>query len=77
MFEECKNRPKTTMGKKKKRVDEITALLAEEIIRAELRAFMQYQKASTELERLARNEAQITEREHPSRPGDQARREDE
>jgi structural maintenance of chromosome 2 len=48
------------MGKKEKRVDEITTLLAEEItpkldtLRAERRAFMQYQKANAELERLAR-----------------------
>ena len=45
------------MGKKK-HIDEITALLAEEItpkldtFRAKRRAFIQYQKASTELERL-------------------------
>jgi structural maintenance of chromosome 2 len=74
------------MGKKEKRVDEITALLAEEItpkldtLRTERRAFMQYQKASAELERLARvlrayewtdhrakisrKEAQIAEKEH-------------
>jgi structural maintenance of chromosome 2 len=60
MFEERKDKAKKTMGKKEKRVDEITALLAEEItpkldtLRAERRAFIQYQKASTELERLAR-----------------------
>ena len=86
MFEERKDKAKKTMGKKEKRVDEITALLAEEItpkldtLRAERRAFMQYQKASTELEHLARvlrayewtdhrakvarKEAQIAEREH-------------
>jgi len=46
------------MGKKEYRVYEIMALLAEEItpkldtVRAERRAFMQYQKASAELERL-------------------------
>ncbi|KAI0296748.1 condensin complex subunit SMC2 [Multifurca ochricompacta] len=60
MFEERKDKAKKTMGKKEKRVDEITALLAEEItpkldtLRSERRAFMQYQKASAELERLAR-----------------------
>ena len=60
MFEERKDKAKKTMGKKEKRVDEITALLAEEItpkldtLRGERRAFMQYQKATAELERLAR-----------------------
>lgn len=85
MFEERKDKAKKTMGKKEKRVDEITALLAEEItpkldtLRAERRAYMQYQKAGAELERLARvlrayewhdhrakasrKDAQITERE--------------
>jgi len=94
MFEERKDKAKKTMGKKEKRVDEITALLAEEItpkldtLRAERRAFIQYQKASTELERLARvlrayewtdhrakvsrKEAQIADREHEV---SQARRE--
>jgi structural maintenance of chromosome 2 len=73
------------MGKKEKRVDEITALLAEEIapkldtLRTERHSFIQYQKASAELERLAhvlrayewsdhrakasRKDAQIAERE--------------
>src|SRR6266849_2381449 len=60
MIEERKDKAKKTMGKKEKRVDEITALLAEEItpkldtLRSERRAFMQYQKANAELERLAR-----------------------
>lgn len=60
MFEERKDKAKKTMGKKEKRVDEITALLTEEItpkldtLRTERRAFMQYQKANAELERLAR-----------------------
>ena len=94
MFEEQKDKAKKTMGKKEKRVDEITALLAEEItpkldtLRAERRAFIQYQKASTELERLARvlrayewtdhrakvsrKEAQIADRENEV---SQARRE--
>ncbi|KAH9957622.1 hypothetical protein BC827DRAFT_1385516 [Russula dissimulans] len=45
MFEECKAKAKKTMGKEEERVDEITALLAEEItpkldtLRAERRAF--------------------------------------
>ena len=86
MFEERKDKAKKTMGKKEKRVDEITALLAEEItpkldtLRTERRTIMQYQKASAELERLARvlrayewtdhrakisrKEAQIAEKEH-------------
>ncbi|KAF8489517.1 condensin complex subunit SMC2 [Russula emetica] len=60
MFEERKDKAKKTMGKKEKRVDEITALLAEEItpkldtLRTERRTFMQYQKSNAELERLAR-----------------------
>jgi structural maintenance of chromosome 2 len=96
MFEERKDKVKKTMGKKEKRVDEITALLVEEItpkldtLCAERRAFMQYQKTSTELEHLAcvlrayewtdhcakitRKEAQIAEREHEA---DQAHREKE
>ncbi|KAI9457325.1 condensin complex subunit SMC2 [Lactarius psammicola] len=96
MFEERKDKAKKTMGKKEKRVDEITALLAEEItpkldtLRAERRAYVQYQKAGAELERLARvlrayewndhrakasrKEAQITERE---REVAQARRDKE
>jgi structural maintenance of chromosome 2 len=60
MFEDRKDKAKKAMGKKEKRVDEITALLAEEItpkpdtLRAERRAFMQYQKTNAELERLTR-----------------------
>lgn len=60
MFEERKDKAKKTMGKKEKRVDEISALLAEEIIpkldtlRAEKRAFLQWQKACSELERIGR-----------------------
>ncbi|KAH9979381.1 condensin complex subunit SMC2 [Lactifluus volemus] len=60
MFEERKDKAEKTMGKKEKRVDEITALLAEEItpkldtLRTERRAFIQFQKASADLERLAR-----------------------
>ena len=85
MFEERKDKAKKTMDKKEKRVDEINALLAEEIIpkldtlRAEKRAFLQWQKACSELERIgrllrawewtegkervARKEADITKRE--------------
>jgi structural maintenance of chromosome 2 len=96
MFEERKDKAKKTMGKKEKRVEEITALLAEEItpkldtLRTERRAFIQFQKASAELERLARvlrayewtdyrarvarKEAQIAERENEVA---QARREKE
>ena len=60
MFEERKDKAKKTMGKKEKRVDEITALLSEEItpklntLREEKRSFLQYQKACTELERTGR-----------------------
>ncbi|KAH8113153.1 condensin complex subunit SMC2 [Phellopilus nigrolimitatus] len=60
MFEERKDKAKKTMGKKEKRVDEITSLLAEEIIpkldtlRAEKRSFLQWQKACSELERIGR-----------------------
>jgi structural maintenance of chromosome 2 len=60
MFEERKDKAKKTMGKKEKRVQEITSLLAEEItpkldhLRAEKRSFLQWQKACTELERIGR-----------------------
>ena len=60
MFEERKDKAKKTMGKKEKRVDEITALLTEEItpkldtLREEKRSFLQWQKACTELERIGR-----------------------
>lgn len=60
MFEERKDKAKKTMGKKEKRVDEISALLTEEIIpkldtlRAEKRAFLLWQKACSELERIGR-----------------------
>ena len=53
------------MGKKENRVYEITALLAEEIIpklvtvRVERRAFMPYQKASAEFERLRKRQARV------------------
>ena len=86
MFEEHKDKAKQNMGKKDKRIDEIMALVAEEItpkldtLRAERRAFRRSQKASAEIERLARvlraykwtdhrakvprKEAQIAEWEH-------------
>ncbi len=60
MFEERKEKAKKTMGKKEKRVDEITSLLAEEIIpkldtlREEKRSFLQWQKSRSELERVGR-----------------------
>src|ERR1700729_1701453 len=60
MFEERKDKAKKTMGKKEKRVDEITWLLTEEItpkldtLREEKRSFLQWQKACTELERIGR-----------------------
>jgi structural maintenance of chromosome 2 len=49
---------KPRMGKKEKRVDEITSLLTEEItpkldtLRKEKRSFLQWQKACTELEQI-------------------------
>ncbi|KAG8919304.1 Structural maintenance of chromosomes protein 2, partial [Tulasnella sp. 418] len=60
MFEDRKEKAKRTMGKKEKKVEEITALLDEEIIpkldnlRAEKRSYLAYQKACTEIERLTR-----------------------
>lgn len=60
MFEERKDKARKTMGKKEKRVEEIAALLAEEItpkldtLRAEKRAYLQWQKACSELERIGR-----------------------
>lgn len=60
MFEERKEKAKKTMGKKEKRVQEITALLVEEIepkldtLREEKRSFLQWQKACAELERIGR-----------------------
>jgi structural maintenance of chromosome 2 len=60
MFEERKDKAQRTMGKKEKRVHEITELLAEEItpkldaLRAEKRAFLAWQKACSELERIGR-----------------------
>jgi structural maintenance of chromosome 2 len=60
MYEERKDKAKKTMAKKEKRVQEITALLEEEItpkldtLREEKRSFLEYQKRSTEIEKLAR-----------------------
>jgi structural maintenance of chromosome 2 len=60
MFEERKDKAKKTMSKKDKRVQEITTLLDEEImpkldrLREEKRAYLQYQKSLTELERIGR-----------------------
>ncbi|KAL0948054.1 hypothetical protein HGRIS_010677 [Hohenbuehelia grisea] len=60
MFEDRKDKAKKTMGKKEKRVQEITSLLAEEItpklekLRHEKRSFIQYQKTCSELEHIAR-----------------------
>ena len=60
MFEERKDKTKDTMGRKKKHIDEITIPLADEITPkldtfcADRCAFIQYQKASTELEHRAR-----------------------
>ncbi|EMD35993.1 hypothetical protein CERSUDRAFT_156737 [Gelatoporia subvermispora B] len=60
MFEERKDKAKKTMSKKEKRVQEITSLLEEEItpkldkLREEKRAFLQWQKACSELERIGR-----------------------
>ena len=60
MFEERKERAFRTMTKKDQKVREITTLLDEEIrpkldrLREEKRAFLEYQKAASELERLER-----------------------
>ncbi|KAG9019839.1 Structural maintenance of chromosomes protein 2 [Tulasnella sp. 427] len=60
MFEDRKEKAIRTMGKKEKKVEEITALLDEEItpkldnLRAEKRSYLAYQKACTEIERLTR-----------------------
>lgn len=60
MFEERKDKAKKTMGKKEKRVQEITSLLEEEItpkldtLRAEKRSFLEWQKSVSELERIER-----------------------
>lgn len=60
MFEDRKEKARKTMGKKEKRVEEITSLLAEEItpkldtLRAEKRSFLLWQKSCSELERIGR-----------------------
>ncbi|KAI0698009.1 condensin complex subunit SMC2 [Cytidiella melzeri] len=60
MFEERKDKAKKTMGKKEKRVQEITAVLNEEItpklntLRQEKRSFLQWQKACSEFEKSDR-----------------------
>lgn len=60
MFEERKDKAKTTMNKKEKCIDEITVLLHQEIMsklnwmREEKRSFLQWQKACSELERVGR-----------------------
>ncbi|KAH9850422.1 condensin complex subunit SMC2 [Lenzites betulinus] len=60
MFEERKEKALKTITKKEKRVQELTALLGEEItpkldkLREEKRSYVQWQKACTELERIAR-----------------------
>lgn len=60
MFEERKERAFRTMAKKDQKVREITTLLDEEIkpkldrLREEKRAFLEYQKGASELERLER-----------------------
>ncbi|KAJ7499399.1 condensin complex subunit SMC2 [Mycena latifolia] len=60
MFEDRKDKAIKTMSKKDKKVQEITALLAEEItpkldkLRKEKRKFIEFQKAETELQRIER-----------------------
>ncbi|KAJ1028267.1 hypothetical protein NDA13_003711 [Ustilago tritici] len=60
MFEDRKDKAIKTMSKKDQKVKEITALLEEEItpkldkLREEKRSFLEYQKASTELDHLTR-----------------------
>ncbi|ETS60683.1 hypothetical protein PaG_04582 [Moesziomyces aphidis] len=60
MFEDRKDKAIKTMAKKDQKVKEITALLEEEItpkldkLREEKRSFLEYQKATTELDRLTR-----------------------
>ncbi|WWC72293.1 uncharacterized protein I206_106255 [Kwoniella pini CBS 10737] len=60
MFEERKDKAVKTMAKKDKKVEEIESLLREEIepklekLRAEKRSYLEYQKATSELERLTR-----------------------
>lgn len=60
MFEEKKDKAVKTMARKEKRLDEIKELLREEItpkldkLREEKRAFLEFQKKSSELERLSK-----------------------
>lgn len=60
MFEDRKEKAIKTIAKKEMKVKEITALLEEEItpkldkLREEKRSFLEYQRATTELERLTR-----------------------
>ncbi|EIW72205.1 nuclear condensin complex protein [Tremella mesenterica] len=60
MFEERKDKAVKTMAKKDKKVEELETLLKEEIdpklekLRAEKRSYLEYQKATSELERLTR-----------------------
>ncbi|OZJ01733.1 hypothetical protein BZG36_05299 [Bifiguratus adelaidae] len=60
MFEERKTKALATMLKKEKKVDEITSILTEEIgpkldqLRGEKRAFLDYQKTESEMERINR-----------------------
>ena len=60
MFEEKKDKAVKTMAKKEKRLDEIQELLREEItpkldkLRDEKRDFLEFQKKSSELERLSK-----------------------
>lgn len=60
MFEERKDKAAKTMAKKEKKVSEISSLLSEEItpklekLRTEKRAYLAYQKACAELEKIGR-----------------------
>lgn len=60
MFEDKKDKATKTMAKKEKKMEEIQSLLKEEIepklnrLREEKRAFLEYQKAQSEFERLSR-----------------------
>ncbi|KAG0201861.1 Structural maintenance of chromosomes protein 2 [Mortierella sp. GBA30] len=60
MFEERKEKALKTIAKKEKKVAEITQLLSEEIVpkldklRGEKRAYLEFQKTQTEIERLSR-----------------------
>lgn len=60
MFEEKKDKAVKTMSKKEKKLEEIQSLLKEEIVpkldrlREEKRVFLEFQKTSSELERLSK-----------------------